>query len=101
MKKVYPPKDPQETLPYGFNWSPRDIGSQRIVTINATVVSGTITIPTSQVGEVPGAQSGQGTVHVISGGADGEMAEIRLTATTDAVPANIMEQTVYLPIRQK
>jgi len=101
MKKVYPAKDPQETLYYGFNWTPRNIGSEQIVTVTCTPLAGTAVIDACGVAEIPGARSGQGTVFVLSGGVHGEMTEILLHVETDATPPSIMEQTVYVPIRQK
>lgn len=99
MRKVYPHKDPDEVLKYGFNWSPRNIGTERITIFNATVQTGSITIQQTAVAEVPNARDGQGTTFTVSGGADGEMCEILLQATTDA--GSILQATVYLPIRQK
>ena len=99
MRKVYPTKAPAETLKYGFNWSPRNIGTERIIAPTATVVSGTITVDEIAVADVPNARTGQGTVYTISGGADGEMAELLLEITTDA--GSVLQQTVYLPIRPK
>lgn len=101
MKKIYPAKDPQETLPYGFNWSPRNLGTETLTVVTATVLSGTVSVLSSEVrNDVPGAREGQGTVHVISGGVDGEMAEI-LLHVENAAGTIEMDQTVYLPIRQK
>jgi len=101
IKKIWPAKDPQEnpSLPYGFNWTPRNIGTQQIVSIDTTVISGSVTVDASTVAEIPNARTGQGTAHVFSGGVDGEMCELLLTATTE--DGSVMQQTVYLPIRQK
>jgi hypothetical protein len=99
MRKLYPPKSPAEVLKYGFNWSPRNIGTERITIANATVVTGTCTVLQTAVADVPGARDGQGTIYTISGGADGEVCELFLEARTDA--GSDLEATVFLPIRQK
>lgn len=99
MNKVYPAKDPDETLKYGFNWSPRNIGTERIILVSTTVEAGTVVVMSSAVEDVPNARDGQGTTHIISGGANGETARIKLHAETNG--GSILEQTVYLPIRQK
>lgn len=99
MKKIYPAKDPDERLTYGFNWSPRNIGIERINLITATVMSGSVAIAQTAVEDVPNARDGQGTTFVAINGVDGETCEIKLHAETDA--GSIMEQTVFLPIRQK
>ena len=100
-RKIYPPKAPNEVLRYGYNWSPKNIGSEQIVDIDATVISGGVSVLANTVEDVPNAREGQGTVHVISGGTLGELAEILLTATTDAVPPSVLQQTVYIPIQPK
>ncbi len=105
-RKVYPPKDPDETLPYGFNWTPRNIGEQQITSIDVDIVSGTITNPSNAVdtdGSVIGARQGQGSVHVFAGGTPGETCEILYTVETDGGPptGSLLQQTVYLPIREK
>lgn len=99
MKKIYPAKDPDERLTYGFNWSPRNIGIERINLITASVISGSVIIPQTTVEDVPNARDGQGTTFIATGGVDGETCEIKLHAET--AEGSIMEQTVYLPIRQK
>lgn len=101
MKKIYPAKDPDEVLKYGFNWTPRNIGTEVITTINITIVAGAILVLDSAVEEVPNARTGQGTTFILSGGVNGEMCELLLHVETDAVPPSVLEQTVYLPIRSK
>lgn len=99
LKKIYHPKHPVEVRKYGFNWSPKDIGTEVIVDIAADVIDGNCVAEIAVVGDVPNAIEGQGTHHVISGGIDGETCEVRLTATTDAVPPSVLVATVYHPIR--
>ncbi len=67
-------KDPNEVLDYSWN-PPLDAGDT-IATHTAVVVSGTVVIATSEI-------SGGAIVTWITGGADGETALIKLTATTD------------------
>lgn len=99
MKKIYPSKDPDEILKYGFNWTPRNIGTERIILASTQVLGGGVTVLSSAVADVPNARDGQGTVHTVSGGTDGQTAEIKLHIETDA--GSVLEQTVYIPIRQK
>lgn len=97
MKKIYKPKGPAERLSYGYNWSPRNIGSEQIVDVDCTVHEGTVVIENCGVVDIPNARTGQGTMFTASGGAAGEMNKITITVTTDA--AHILEAEVYLPIR--
>lgn len=99
MKKVYPSKSSAETLKYGFNWSPRDIGSERIILFDVSVISGGVTILAQTVEDVPNARTGQGTTFVVSGGTPGDAAELLLHIETNAVPPSVLEETVYIPIR--
>lgn len=99
MKKVYPTKGSAETLKYGFNWTPRDIGTERIILFDVTVISGGVNVLVKTVEDVPNARTGQGTTFVVEGGIPGDPAELLLHAETNAVPPSILEQTVYIPIR--
>lgn len=99
MRKIWPAKDPDESLRYGFNWSPRNIGVDTILTIDVTVVSGTVVHVASEVANVPNARTGQGTIHRFSGGTAGEMNEILLQITTSG--GDTLQETVCLPIRNK
>jgi hypothetical protein len=98
MIKQWPSKSPGEVLKYGFNWSPRNIGTERIIIAGATVQEGSVSVLQTAVDDVPNARDGQGTVYTISGGTDGQTAKLLLECTTDA--GTELEQTVYLPIRQ-
>jgi hypothetical protein len=99
MKKIYDAKSPGEKLKYGYNWSPMNIGVEVLVTVDATVVDGSAVITSTAVEDVPNARDGQGQVFILQGGVDGEMTEILLEALTDE--GSEMEQTVFVPIRQK
>jgi hypothetical protein len=99
MKKIYEAKSPGETLKYGFNWSPKNLGTERIIVADATVQEGTVVVLQTSVEDVPNARDGQGVMYTITGGANGEMAKILLEIETDA--GSKAQQTVYLPVRQK
>lgn len=99
MRKVWPAKAPGETLKYAFNWSPRNIGNSRITAPSVQKITGTVVIGAITVEDVPNARPGQGVTYIISGGVNGEMNELLLKATLDT--GELLEQTVFLPIRQK
>jgi hypothetical protein len=98
MKK-WPFKDPDEVLDYGFNWTPRDLGTDTIVTTTATVVSGTVVVDSHTVDVVPGASTGQGTRTWLSGGTEGETCELNLHAITAA--GRELEQSIQIPIKKR
>lgn len=98
-RKVYPAKGPGERRRYGFNWTPRRLGTEQITNINAVVTAGTVVLEDFDVMDVDNALPGQGTTHVLSGGVHGENASVLLTATTES--GQILTQTVYHPIRNK
>lgn len=82
---VWESKDPNAVLPRGFNWSPKRWGDDVITAVDATVESGTVVVNASSVapaGYVPGARPGQGTLHWLSGGTNGETCTIRLRVST-------------------
>lgn len=60
---------------------------------------GSAVCTSSTVGEVPNALPGQGTIHRLSGGVDGEICEILLHIVTSGLDE--FDQTVYLPIRNQ
>lgn len=98
-RKTYPAKGPGERRRYGFNWTPRRLGTEQIITVNAVVTAGTIVLQDFDVMDVDNSLPGQGTTHVITGGAHGENASVQLTVTTDT--GQILTQTVHHPIRNK
>lgn len=98
--KTWPPKDPEEVLPYGFNWTPRDLGEDTIDTTTAVVVQGDVTIDSHDPGTVPKANEGQGTVTWLRGGTAGEACVINLHIVT--TPRGMeFEQTVTIKIKER
>lgn len=98
-RKQWPAKDPSAIARYGFNWSPKNLGSDTISSVTCNVISGSAVCTSSTVGEVPNALPGQGTIHRLSGGVDGEICEILLHIVTSSLDE--FDQTVYLPIRNQ
>lgn len=97
MMKSWSPKDPDEIRDRGFNWTPRNIGAAKIVSIVAAVTSGNAVVQASRIGTVPGSLPDQGTLHRIAGGTGGTTSTILLTATLD--DDQVLQQTILLPIR--
>jgi hypothetical protein len=99
MSKKWPFKDPLEVLDYGFNWSTRNIGDATIITTSCEVKSGSVHMDLMEVGPVPGAADGQGTITWLSGGELGETCELFLLCTTDQ--GHTIDQTIMIQIKQR
>lgn len=107
MAKSWPPKDPNEVLEYGFNWSPRGLGTDTITAATGTVVVGGADADTpaglvadsTDVGIVEGAATGQGTVTWLSGGVAGTTCEILLRVQTEA--GRTLDQTMTIKIKDR
>lgn len=98
MKK-WPPKDKDEVLPYGFDWSPRKIGEAVITATTAEVLDGTVVVDLHEPGEVEDVPSGKGTVTWLSGGTPLETCEILLRAESSA--GHKMEETLKIKIKER
>lgn len=95
----WPPKDPDEVLNYGFDWSPRDLGLATITVATAVVLEGNVVIDSCEAAEVEGVRSGQGTVTWLSGGAAGETCKIQHRAETTA--GHKLDQTITIKIKER
>lgn len=95
----WPPKDPDEVLDYGFNWTPRNIGDDVIVNTTANVVVGDVVKDDHYVGLVDKAKPGQGTITVLSGGTAGTQCRIRLHAITSS--GRELEETLKMKIKDR
>lgn len=99
--KTWPPKDPDEVLDYGFDWSPRDLGSDTIVTTTAVTVDGDVVVDSHGVGEIEGGipESAQATVTWLSGGTAGTTCQVLLHALTAA--GRELEETLKIKIKER
>lgn len=103
MTNTWPFKDPDETLAYGFNWTPRHLGviqsSTAVVTTGSVVVDshGVASITDPATGVVVAA--GKGTQTWLSGGTVGETCRIELTAIDDV--GDIAQETVTIKIKER
>lgn len=87
MAKSWPDKDPDDVADYGFNWTPKGLGTDTITATSAVVVtpdSSNVQVGQHSVGIVDGADDKQGTVTWLSGGVDNTTATIRLRITTSS-----------------
>lgn len=98
MKK-WPPKDKDERLNYGFDWSPRDIGEAVITETTAEVITGTVVVDVHEPGEVEGVASGKATVTWLIGGTPGETCELLLHAKTSG--GHELDETIKIKIRER
>lgn len=102
-EKRWPFKDPDETLWYTFNWTPRRLGQGLITDVQATVENGDVTITDSEVAQVPGSRVGQGTRHRITGGTVGDN-EINLHIEVDGgagAGGTEFDQTIFLEVANR
>lgn len=102
MSKTWPPKDPDEVLDYGFDWSPRSIDGDPITETEATLLNPddcSVVIDRHVPGHVDGVPTGYGTITWLSGGAIGEEAQILLRATTGL--GRILDQSVKIKIKER
>lgn len=98
MKK-WPPKDKDERLNYGFDWSPRDIGTAVITETTAVVLIGTVVVDVHGPAEVEGVASGKGTETWLMGGTPGETNTILLHAKTNG--GHELEETITIKIKER
>jgi len=108
-----PPKDPQEVLDYGFDWRPRQLGVDVIVTTTAQLYTtggddgvlvtdppdGWLVIESHAVGEVEGVPAGQATVTWLSGGTSGETYFVNLHASTAS--GRELEQRMSIKVKER
>ena len=105
MAKNWPVKDPQDVLDYGFNWSPLIAQSpdvdddDQIASTTAIVIEGTVEVESHDVGNVPDANDGQGTVTWLSGGTAGETCLILMHIVT--VGTREIDQTMKIKIKER
>ncbi|MFL6864125.1 MAG: hypothetical protein ACJ8DZ_14110 [Allosphingosinicella sp.] len=103
MAKKWPPKDPDEVLEYGFNWTPRKVGEDVITVTTAEVMVGDVVVDSHDVGNVTDTEvlclPGQGTVTWLSGGTAGTDCEILLRATTSS--GRTLDQTMKIKIKDR
>lgn len=89
---TWPAKDPNEVLDYKMDWTARLLTGETITTSTFTVVTGTVTLSN------PGNAAGITTTWV-SGGADGETAEVLNRIVTSQ--GRTYDETAKLKIRSK
>lgn len=92
--KNWPPKDPNEVLDYGFDWSLRDLEGDTILTFTSTVTEGTVV-----VGDSVFSPDSLKTITWLSGGLDGETCKVELRITTAL--GRTLEQTVPIKIKSR
>lgn len=97
----WPAKDPDETLWFGFNWTPARLGQSNIASVEYEVTAGDIQVLSSAIDRVPGSRPNQGTMHLLSGGSADTDCTIRLTATTDDDPELVIVQTVSIRVEEQ
>jgi hypothetical protein len=90
--KIWPSKDPDEHLDYGFDWSPRALDGP-ILTTTCDVISGSVVCPAH--GLAPDLSS---TTTWLSGGMAGERCQLLLRITT---ATQTLDQTVYIDIKNR
>lgn len=99
MAKTWPFKDPQEVLDYGFDWAPRDLGDDIIVTTTAVVVEGDVVVDSHHTGTIEGGTAGQSTVTWLSGGTADTECLIQLHAIT--AEGRELEQLMKIKIKER
>lgn len=97
--KKWPDKDPDEVLDYGFNWSPRGLRDDVILTVEAEVVEGSVGVDSTYVAPVEGAEAAQGTITWLSGGTAGETCLIVLHVVTR--DGRHLDQTIKIKIKDR
>jgi hypothetical protein len=98
MSKAWPPKGPHEVLNYGFDWSPRELGSA-IDSTTCVVKTGDVVVESHDQGPVEDAPAGSGTITILSGGTLGSKAVLYLTVTT--VDDLFFDQLVTIKIQER
>ena len=91
--KIWPFKDPKEVLDYGFDWSPRALGAETIITSTAVVKSGSVVVNSHGVNA-----DGHTTTTWLSGGVAGEVCTIFILANTTS---RVLDQTVTINIQNR
>lgn len=92
--KTWPPKDPNEVLDYAFDWSPRGLEGDTIVSFTSAVESGTVVVDDSQF--EPDKFT---TVTWLSGGTEGETCKILLRLTTTL--GRVLDETLSIKIKSR
>lgn len=92
--KNWPAKDPNEILDYGFDWSPRGLEGDTIVSFTATVQEGTVVVDDSSF-----SPTSFTTVTWLSGGVDGETCKVLLRLTT--VLGRTLDETMTIKIKSR
>jgi hypothetical protein len=120
----WPPKDPDETLDYGFDWAPRTLGTDVITSTTATIIgaaqglaveesrvatsdeitayNAAITVYNQTVPTIKKrtpTKTGQMSVIWLSGGTVGQTALIQLIATTGG--GRILDQMISITIAER
>ena len=92
--KTWPAKDPNEILDYGYDWSPRGLEGDTIVSFTSTVESGTVVVDDS-VFEA----SNFTTITWLSGGTEGETCKVLLRLTTAL--GRVLDETLSIKIKSR
>lgn len=92
--KTWPNKDPDEVLDYGFDWSPRGLGSDTISNSSAVVEVGSVVVDEHTIDS-----DGKNTTTWLSGGTEGEKCSIVLRAMT--VKGRLLDETLTIRIKTR
>lgn len=92
--KNWPAKDPNEILDYGFDWSPRGLDGDTIVSFTSSVVEGTVVVDDSSF-----SPTSFTTVTWLSGGAEGETCKVLLRLTTAL--GRTLDETMTIKIKSR
>lgn len=97
MPAVWPAKDPNDVIDYGYNWAPliEDV-TDEILTLEATVLTGTVVVEQATI--VPFVGGDQATVLWLSGGTGAE-GSVRQRITTQK--GRQIDQTFTFPIQDR
>lgn len=80
MQLTWPSKDPVEVLDYGIDWTPRDFGGDPLISCDAVVLSGDVTI--AKPANVD--PSGVTTTIWLQGGTSGVRSVVMVTGRTQS-----------------
>lgn len=92
--KTWPNKDPDEVLDYGFDWTPRGIGTDTIADTTAVVEVGSVVVDSHTIDS-----DGKNTTTWLSGGTEGEKCSIVLRAMT--AEGRHMDETLVIKIKTR
>lgn len=93
--KSWPAKDPNEILNYGFDWRPRGLGDDKIISTTAVVQEGTVEVDDHFITDA----EGKDTTTYLSGGTDGTKCSILLRAKTQGGLS--LDETMTIKIKTR